>query len=194
MLFCLVLVCPWCLLIKHVGAVPQVYADNLKFTSRGRAVPVLDAAAATHEYVVDIGQSLAPAKSAFLSTSPVARRAMRRVWLVAGARWVVALDLRDLGGHLDSSLHRWAGTLASRVQGVISALPKLSSLPLSFDSKVQIAAAKFRPKALYGSAASPLSKARLSALRRAFVEAVYPRHQTMCPHGSNISTFKYISF
>ena len=45
-----------------------------------------------------------------------------RGWVVSdeGHRWSVKLDVRDLGGHLDTTFHGWSSTLASRVRLVIS--------------------------------------------------------------------------
>ena len=44
----------------------------------------------------------------------------------------VKLDVRDLGGHLDTTFHGWSSTLASRVRLVISRLVLVSALPLDF--------------------------------------------------------------
>ena len=39
-------------------------------------------------------------------------------WVVSGEghQWSVKLDVRDLGGHLDTTFHGWSSTLASRVR------------------------------------------------------------------------------
>ena len=44
-----------------------------------------------------------------------------RGWVVSdeGHRWSVKLDVRDLGGHLDTTFHGWSSILASRVRLVI---------------------------------------------------------------------------
>ena len=34
-------------------------------------------------------------------------------------KWTVTLDIRDLGGHMDTTFWCWSGTLASRVRPVI---------------------------------------------------------------------------
>ena len=39
-------------------------------------------------------------------------------WVVSdeGDRWTVKLDVRDLGGHLDTIFRSWSSTLAARVR------------------------------------------------------------------------------
>ena len=52
-----------------------------------------------------MGQEAAPKKCVLLSTSRKVRSEMKG-WVVsdAGDRWTVRLDVRDLGGHLDTTL------------------------------------------------------------------------------------------
>ena len=47
-----------------------------------------------------------------------------RDWVLTheGDRWTVKLDVRDLGGHLDTTFRGWSATLASRVKLVTSRL------------------------------------------------------------------------
>ena len=54
-----------------------------------------------------IGQEPAPSKCVLLSTSRAVRVAMLS-WVLSdeGHKWTVRLDVRDLGGHLDTTLRR----------------------------------------------------------------------------------------
>ena len=53
-----------------------------------------------------------------------------------GDKWSVKFDVRDLGGHLDTTLRGWSSTLAARVRLVISRLVLILVLPLDFHGRV----------------------------------------------------------
>ena len=90
----------------------------------------------TTGYVRLVGQELAPSKCVHMSNFWAVRGAMRG-WVVSdeGHRWSVKLDVRDLGGHLDTIFHGWSSTLASRVRLVVSRLVLVFALPLDFHGR-----------------------------------------------------------
>ena len=102
------------------GVAPQLYADNLKCTS-GDPDLFLGAARFTTGYVRLVGQEPAPSKCVLLSTSREVRKDMRD-WVLSQEcdKWSVKYDVRDLGGHLDTTFRGWSDTLAARVRLVIS--------------------------------------------------------------------------
>ena len=104
-----------------------MYADNLKCVS-GDPDLLLSAASFTTGYVRLVGQELAPSKCVLLSASKAVRVEMRG-WVLSdeGHKWTVKLDVRDLGGYLDTTLRRWVSTLSLRVRLVISRLDLISS-------------------------------------------------------------------
>ena len=69
---------------------------------------LLSAARFTNVYICLVDQKAAPKKCVFLSTSGDVRGDMKN-WVVSDAvdKWSVRLDIRDLGGHLDSTLWSW---------------------------------------------------------------------------------------
>ena len=75
----------------------------------------------------------------------------------AGDKWSVRLDIRDLGGHLDS-------TLRARVHSV-------AVLPLDFCGGLRILRSMHLPAALHGVEASLVSISGLRSLRTAFGQA-----------------------
>ena len=96
---------PWCrYLSAQVGVQPQLYADNLKCVSRDPDL-LFSAARFTTGYVRLVGQEPAPSKSVLLSTSREVRHSMKG-WVLSleGDQWSVRFDVRDLGGHLDTTL------------------------------------------------------------------------------------------
>ena len=104
------------------GVLPQLYADNLKCVSSDAAL-LLHAARFTIGHVRLVGQELAPSKCVLLSTSRAVRKDMKD-WILSreGDKRSVKFDVRDLGGHLDTTFRGWSATLAARVRLVISRL------------------------------------------------------------------------
>ena len=74
-------------------------------------------------YVRPVGQEPAPSKCVLLSTSREVRYGMKS-WVLSqeGDQWSVRFDVRDLGGHLDTTFRGWSSTLAARVRLVLSRL------------------------------------------------------------------------
>ena len=70
---------------------------------------LLHAARFTTGYVRLVGQELAPSKCVLLSTSREVRKDMKD-WVLSqeGDRWSVKFDVRDLGGHLDTTFRGWS--------------------------------------------------------------------------------------
>ena len=84
MMFIVALYLPWCrYLSAQVGVEPQLYADNLKCTSREPEL-LLHAARFTTGYDRLAGQEPAPSKCVLLSTSRAVRGCF--VW-ISGCRW-----------------------------------------------------------------------------------------------------------
>ena len=61
-------------------------------------------------------------------------------WVLSdsGDQWSVKFDVRDLGGHLDTTFRGWSSTLAVRVRLVISRLVLIFILPLDFHGRVRV--------------------------------------------------------
>ena len=76
-------------------------------------------------------RSLLLVNVSFLSTSREVRKDMKG-WILSqeGDQWSVKFDVRDLGGHLDTTFRGWSSTLAARVRLVISRLVLIFVLPL----------------------------------------------------------------
>ena len=146
---------------------------------------LLRAAGFAAGYVELVSQEPAPSKCVLLSTSKAVRVEMRG-WVLSdeGHRWTVKLDVRDLGGHLDTTLRGWSSTLSLRVRLVISRLDLIFALPLDFYGRVRIVRAMFLPCALHGVEASYLSKGVFLKLRAAVMRAVWSRKQPLASSGA----------
>ena len=133
MMFIVALYLPWCrYLSARVGVQPQSNADNLKCVSHDPD-SLLAAARFTTGYVRLVGQEPALSKCVLLSTSREVRHSMRD-WLLSQEydQWSVKFDVRDLGGHLDTTFRGWSSTLAARVRLVLSHLILIFCPPFRF--------------------------------------------------------------
>ena len=78
-----------------------------------------------------------------------------------GDKWSVKFDVRDLGGHLDTTFRGWSSTLAARVRLVISRLVLIFALHLDFHGRVRVVRSMYLPAAfrpsvgLFGLVVSP---------------------------------------
>ena len=133
MMFIVALYLPWCrYLSAQVGFLPQLYADNLNCLSRDPGL-LLHAARFTTGYVRLFGQEPAPSKCVLMSTSREVRKDMNdEVLSLIGDKWSVKFDVRDLGGHLNTTFREWSGTLAARVRLVISRLVLIFAFSFGF--------------------------------------------------------------
>ena len=143
MMFIVALYLPWCRCLTELPDVsPQLYADNLKCVS-SQPEQLLRAARFTFAYDRLVGQEPAPSGCILMSTSAVVRRDMK-TWLISdkGERWSVKLDVRDLGGHLDTTYRAWGRTLVAGVLAVLKVVWLASALPLDCRRKLRIFAYK----------------------------------------------------
>ena len=181
MMFIVALYLPWC---KYLGELPdvtpQLYADNLKCVS-SNPEQLLRAARFPSGYVRLVGQELAPKKCILMSTSAGVRREMK-AWDISGEgeHWSVRFDVRDLGGHLDTTYRAWV----ARVVAVLRVVWIVSALPLDYRGKLRILRTMYIPAALHGIEASLLSQSHVLKLRAAFVRACWSSKLTLAHTGT----------
>ena len=147
---------------------------------------LLRAARFTTEYVRLVGQEPAPSKCILLSTSREVRRDMKD-WVLSqdGDQWSVKFDVRDLGGHLDTTFRGWSSTLAARVRFVFFfRLVLIFILPLDFHGRVRVVRSMYLPAALHGIEASFLASESLRKLRSAVRRVVWSRRQPFANVGA----------
>ena len=188
MMFIVALYLPWCrYLSAQVRVEPQLYADNLKCVSKDPDL-LLRAARFTIGYVRLVGQEPAPSKCVLLSTFRVVRRDMKD-WVLSqeGDRWSVKFDVRDLGGHLDTTFRGWSATLAARVRLVIARLVLIFVLPLDFHGRVRVVRSMYLLAALHGVEASLLASDSLLKLRSSICRVVWSRRQPLASAGAVLS-------
>ena len=101
-----------------------------------------------------------------------------------GDRWSVKFDVRDLGGHLDTTLRGLSSTLAARVRLVISRLVLVFVLPLDFHGRVRVVRSMYLLAALHGIESSLLASDSLRKLRSSICRVVWSRRQPMANVGA----------
>ena len=188
MIFTVALCLPWCrYLAAHEGVQPQLYADNLKCVSCDPGL-LLHAARFTSGYVRLVGQEPAPSKCVQLSTSREVWKDMKD-WVLSHEvdKWSVRFDVRDLGGHLDTTFRGWSSTLAARVRLVISRFVLLLVLPLDFHGRVRVVRSMYLPAALHGIEASLLASDSLRKLLSYVSGVVWSRRQPLANVGAVLS-------
>ena len=137
-------------LSEAIGGIKlQLCVDHLKCVS-SNSDALLDATRMSNQYILAVGQFAAPTECVLVSTC--ASRMMKS-WVISGEddQWKVESDVRDLGGHPDTTLRCQAGTIAGRIWKEIVQVAAIGALPMGFEVKLQI----LRTKS--GSQASPIS-------------------------------------
>ena len=157
---------------------------NLKCVSRNPDL-LLNAARFSTGYVWLVGQEPAPRKCVLTSTSREVRKYMKE-WVLSQEedKWSVRFDVRDLGGHLETTFRGWSSTLAVRVRLVISRLVLIVALPLDFHGRVRVARSMFLPAALHGIEASLFASESLRKLRSSVTRVVLSRRQPLASVGA----------
>ena len=110
-------------------------------------------------------------------------------WLLSqeGDKWSVKFDVRDLGGHFDTTFREWSSTLAARVRLAIARLVLIFALPLDFHGRVRVVRSMYLPAALHGIEASLLASDSLRKLRSSILWVVWSRRQPLAGVGAVLS-------
>ena len=110
-------------------------------------------------------------------------------WVLSdcGYQWSVKFDVRDLGGHSDTTFRGWSSTLAVRVRLVISRLVLIFILPLDFHGRVRVVRSMYLPAALHGIESSLLASDSLRKLRCSISREVCSQREPMASVGAVLS-------
>ena len=132
-----------------------------------------------------VGHTAAPTECVLLGTCVDIRRKMKS-WVISSEDddRKVELDIRDICGHLDTTLQGRPGTISGRIQREITQLAADGALPLGFKGKLQILQTKSRPSALHGAGAGPMSKSAMTSSRTAFCAAAWSSKMLLANTGA----------
>ena len=90
-----------------------------------------------------------------------------------GDQWSVKFDVRDLGGHLDTTFRGWSVTLVARVRLVLARLVLIFALPFDFHGRVRIVRSVYLP-----------ASGSLRRLRSSIHRVVWSRRQPLANVGA----------
>ena len=172
-----------------------IFVLPLDFHVRVRVVLSMYLPAALHGIEASLlaSESLRKLRSAIRSVVWSRRQPLASVdmkdWVLSqeGDQWSVRFDVRDLGGHLDTTFRGWSATLAARVRLVIARLVLIFVLPLDFHGRVRVVRSMFLPAALHGIEASLLASDSLLKLRSSICRMVWSRRQPLANVGAVLS-------
>jgi hypothetical protein len=123
MMFTALLMRPWILLAKSIGACPRILADDILLLVHGTGMirRFTKGLTLTHQYLLDMGAKIAEGKSLNFASTITARKWLSATaWDLAGGAIKVVEHLRYLGGHLTTTTKRHHSTLTQR--GVVGQL------------------------------------------------------------------------
>ena len=129
---------PWVLMARAMGARPKVLADDVLMVVNGRRMLEKFAAVlnATRGYLQAMGAKVAPTKSFNFASSKSSRDWLADTWWAEiGAHIEVVKDFRYLGAHFCSAGARGYRTLEKRVEEAVHKMRRLQHVPGSTETR-----------------------------------------------------------
>ena len=166
---------PWVSQMRSMKVIPRALADDLTIVAIGpnHEKRFKQAYGATMQYLDAIGAKPAPAKCFTFSTSQDTRFGLsRHYWQELQSRVKVALEARDLGGHLSTTARIGGATLAQRMRKATAFAHRLACFPWGWKAKRQVVETLIYPMTLYGCEASPINDSDMAKLSTAVAKAI----------------------
>ena len=98
--------------------------------------------------------------------------------------WTVKFDVRDFGGHMDTSLRGWVTTLTSRVAAAGKDVEAVAVLPGGFGAKLGNVRSKFLSASLHDCEASKIAQRSFLKFRSACTSTVWSRRMPLAQYGT----------
>ncbi len=154
MMFTALLMRPWILMTKQMGACPRILADDILLLVPGKGMIKKFARSLTYtrDYLIDMGAKIAEGKSLNVASTKAARKWITAtLWEKAGGAISVVEHLRYLGGHLTTTAKRHHGTLIQR--GIVGQhmAARAGRLPAARPQQPPIIRVQVMTAACYGS-------------------------------------------
>ena len=178
MLFIAAMFRPWLMLMNTIGIVGRILADDVMiigFGNQGHQV-FQDAYDNTHEYFADIGAKVSTKKCyTYASHADTRRWLADHTWKHLKDKVQVVLHVRDLGGHLNTTLGPLATTLTERLKQAAQYAQRIRFLNIGDNGKHRLITAKILALGLYGCEAAPTNQSALRHLQNT-ISAIISGH------------------
>ncbi len=186
MLFIAVMFRPWLVMVDAMGVAGRILADDIMiigFGKQGHDV-FQKAYDATHEFFIDIGAKVSTSKCYTFASHPDTRKWLAaHIWQHLNSTVKVVLHIRDLGGHLNTTLGPSATTLTERLQQAAKYAQRIRFLNVDDACKHRLIAAKILALGLYGCEAAPANQSALRHLHNTIAALLWKiRPNQLCYH------------
>ncbi len=191
MLFIAVLFRPWLVMMQGMNIVGRILADDITILGFGQEghSNFENAYNSTHKYFHDIGARVSTKKCyAFASHAATREWLNMHVWAHLNDRIKVVQHIRDLGGHINTTVAAIATTLNARMQQAGTYARHIRFLPIGDDAKHRLVTTKILALGLYGCEASPANQASLRYLQNSIALIVSAKSSRTSP-AISFSTF-----
>ena len=175
MLFIAAMFRPWLVLMQTMHVVGRILADDIMILGFGEQGhnQFQEAYDATHLYFCDLGAKISTKKCyAFASHSTTRNWLANHTWQHLNAKVKVVWHIRDLGGHLNSTVGTVATTLAARLKQAALYARHIRFINVDDAAKHRLIVSKILSLGLYGCEASPANQSSLRYLQNSIATIV----------------------
>ena len=189
MLFIAFMLRPLILVTEIPGIIiARILADDVLLTAMGdnHMEHFVKAYSTMLEFIQDMGAIVSIKKSYLFSTEPRFRTFLKDFqWPHINCKINVVNNIRDLGAHINVSVHHIGTTLTQRMAESLPKIRRLAWLPLEIAVKLSLMGSAIFSGAFYGCEATHASESYLHTMTTAIAQAMHGH----APRRSNSSLF-----
>ena len=180
MLMVALLMRAWVSKMKTMDVKPSLLVDDILVIAEGKdmALKFKKAMDATHQYLKDMGGTIAPNKSHnSASTNAMKKWLKNHVWELIGGKVEVVQHFKYLGGQVSATAKLKTEVLKKRFARATAVAYRLANLRISVEKKMEVIEAKIIPMAIYGVELANPPEESLRKLCTAILACITNRHK-----------------